>query len=105
MSGWDVAGVGLVVIVVLPLFLRVWARWSRSFDRHVSVAQALANGPACSCDQPQRRGWLHSPQRCVPPTPPCDCRGSLRDASGVMHDPVCCMPLRELLLDGRWGTP
>lgn len=106
MSGWDVLGIGLIVVTITPVLVRVVGRWSqRQWDKHVSMAQLLAVDSGCLCADPARPGWLHSRVRCVPPVQPCQCRGSLSDASGVWHDPTLCAPLRETVLDGRWGQP
>lgn len=77
--------VGAVVLAVPLAWLgiRVVGRWAdRSWDRHASMAEAITRHPGRVCE----------------------CRGGLRDASGVHHGPDLCVPVRESITRKRSGS-
>lgn len=95
MNGWQAAG----VFVLCGLGFVAWMHWATrtsDLDRHINEALAAANRSDCLCDNPTRPGVVHSPNQCIP-VERCQCRGSLRDTSGVHHSPVVCQPSREYI--------
>lgn len=78
------AGAVVLAVPLAWLGVRVVGRWAdRSWDRHVSMAEAITRHPS---------------------GPGCDCGGGLRDASGVEHTRVLCQPFREVMRGGGRGA-